>query len=175
MTTSQLEYAEYLKSEHWMKLRRLVIDRDGRKCTRCPSRRMLQAHHTFYRPRWEDSLVDDLITLCRACHEKEHGIVPVGPITVPPILIGTIGALPAWITTRRELEQARSDRRISRMEFRSWRLLFQKPKKRPRRNPAARALRRFKERRAKSLKNSKSHGLNFHTRRNWVNRGNSSN
>lgn len=80
MTARQKAYAEYLKSEHWRNLRQIVIKRDGLKCTRCPARTRLQAHHKFYRDRFEDSVPDDLITLCRQCHEKEHGLnVPTIP------------------------------------------------------------------------------------------------
>lgn len=77
MTTRQLEYLDYLKSEHWARLRDEVLRRDGYKCTRCPARHRLQAHHKIYRPKWEDSVADDLITLCRSCHEREHGLQPV--------------------------------------------------------------------------------------------------
>jgi hypothetical protein len=73
---TKADYLEYLQSEHWLELHQRVIERDGGKCTRCPSRVRLQAHHLFYRARWEDSLLSDLVTLCRPCHEKEHGLPP---------------------------------------------------------------------------------------------------
>lgn len=86
MTDGQIAYLEYLKSEHWRVLRRAVIHRDGMKCVRCPARVRLQAHHKFYRDRFEDSIPDDLITLCRTCHRAEHGIVRKLTIWMPVYL-----------------------------------------------------------------------------------------
>lgn len=74
MTKRQFAYSQYLKSDHWLKLRDAVIKRDGAKCVACGSRFPLTAHHKFYRRRFEDSLESDLITLCIDCHEKEHKI-----------------------------------------------------------------------------------------------------
>lgn len=70
----QQQYDEYLKTEHWRILRNMVLERDGFKCRQCKGMENLQAHHVFYRPRWEDSMVKDLVTLCNDCHEKVHGI-----------------------------------------------------------------------------------------------------
>ena len=75
--TAKEAYLEYLKSDHWRQLRRAVIKRDGIQCTRCPAKKRLQAHHLFYRERWEDSVPEDLITLCFHCHKAAHGLVPV--------------------------------------------------------------------------------------------------
>lgn len=83
MTPRQVEYAEYRKTPHWRRLRKAVIKRDGRKCTRCLSRHMLQAHHLIYRDRFEDSVPSDLVTLCQGCHKKEHGLVSV------PVVLGS--------------------------------------------------------------------------------------
>lgn len=74
MTTRQIAYREYLTSDHWHNLRQQIISRDGNKCVHCPHTKRLQAHHTIYRDRFEDSLPEDLITLCNPCHRKAHGI-----------------------------------------------------------------------------------------------------
>lgn len=67
-------YLEYLESDHWKNLRGLVLERDGNKCRRCSSTFNLQAHHKFYREKWEDSQIGDLITLCHDCHKREHDL-----------------------------------------------------------------------------------------------------
>jgi len=54
-----------------------VFRRDGWQCVRCPSRVNLQPHHMVYRDRFEDSVAAELITLCRSCHEREHGLQKV--------------------------------------------------------------------------------------------------
>ncbi len=69
----QIAYAEYLKTEHWLQLRDRALERDGRKCVRCEMEMSLQVHHKVYRGRFEDSLLEDLETLCRKCHREEHG------------------------------------------------------------------------------------------------------
>lgn len=76
MTPRQIEYQQYRMTEHWKMLRQAVFFRDGFRCVRCPSEMNLQPHHLFYRERFEDSIPADLITLCRDCHETEHGIIP---------------------------------------------------------------------------------------------------
>ena len=65
-------YKEYLKSDHWIALRTRVYKRDGYKCKRCGSTFCIQAHHKLYREKWEDSLLEDLVTLCSGCHKAEH-------------------------------------------------------------------------------------------------------
>lgn len=70
----QAEYAEFLRSDFWWNLRREAIDIANRRCSRCPSTRFLQAHHTLYRPDWYQTQLEDLIVLCEPCHRKEHGI-----------------------------------------------------------------------------------------------------
>lgn len=55
--------------------RRAVLDRDGHQCARCPRRRGLVVHHidrTGRRKPVHNNAIDNLITLCRACHLAEH-------------------------------------------------------------------------------------------------------
>lgn len=74
MTPRQALYREYLKSDHWKKLRIQAVRRDGSKCTKCPCRVNLQVHHIRYRDRFEDSKLEDLVTLCEPCHTQAHGL-----------------------------------------------------------------------------------------------------
>ena len=90
MTERQAEYQRYRKTRHWKQLRASVFERDGHKCTRCGSEKRLQAHHKFYRRRFEDSVLDDLITLCRKHHAKQHN-VSIEPPKPRPILFDRYG------------------------------------------------------------------------------------
>lgn len=74
MTEGQKAYAKYRESAHWERLRLEVLRRDGHVCVRCGSGRKTEPHHIIYRARFEDSIPADLITLCRSCHKKAHGI-----------------------------------------------------------------------------------------------------
>ena len=67
-------YLDYLASEKWKKLRDKVVDRDGNKCTKCSNTTNLHVHHLTY-DRVGNEELTDLITLCKACHENEHGKV----------------------------------------------------------------------------------------------------
>lgn len=76
MTKRQEAYRKYLKTAHWEDLRTRAIKRDGSRCRRCNSSTRLQVHHLCYRGRYEDTVLEDLETICRECHRKEHGLGP---------------------------------------------------------------------------------------------------
>lgn len=80
LTPTQLAYREYLKSDHWRGLRLEAFQTYGRKCAKCPATCRLDVHHLKYRHPWTLGIVQDLQILCRACHEREHGVVRVVPV-----------------------------------------------------------------------------------------------
>jgi len=93
----KVNYTAFLKTKYWMGVRQLVITRDGNKCTRCDNTKRLQAHHLTYKNHFnEHKHLEDLITLCKSCHEKEHeGLnkkkeelynqynIPIAPVAKP--------------------------------------------------------------------------------------------
>lgn len=63
-------YAEYMQSDCWRykRIQRLWIDK--KKCRTCHSTKNLEVHHANYdKPFGEESIEDDLITLCDKCHD----------------------------------------------------------------------------------------------------------
>ena len=70
------KYIEYLKTDWWQKVRIERLKIDGFKCANCGTDKNLQVHHTDYSRGWfHEDPRQDLITLCKKCHEKEvHGI-----------------------------------------------------------------------------------------------------
>lgn len=141
------EYQVYLATDHWKQLRESVLRRDGYRCTRCPSQFYLQAHHKFYRPRFEDSIPDDLVTLCRSCHEREHGLQKESkPI---PGVAGRIG-------------KKRWDVHGNRLDKRGRPIKYGKKQK-------------WKKRRRSKNNPTRKWGFNCTRGPNWVNYGNSSN
>lgn len=88
-TTKEL-YAMFLESDFWKALSFACRSAAKFKCTRCRKKAQCQAHHTFYRENWFDTLLSDLECVCRECHEKEHGIrkpkrpAPSVPVMPPP-------------------------------------------------------------------------------------------
>lgn len=68
-----MTYEEQLKDPRWIKLRNAVVEDD---CRYCGSKEALQVHHIKYeagKMAWEYPF-SNFITLCRRCHEMQHGI-----------------------------------------------------------------------------------------------------
>lgn len=66
-------YQEYLRTPVWKDKREKRLIVDDNKCYICRSGSELDVHHVNYPERWGDeSVFDDLITLCRKCHYRIH-------------------------------------------------------------------------------------------------------
>ena len=66
------DYYSYLQSNEWKTLRAQALKRDGYRCQMCDSGTNLQAHHVSYEHLHTDEELDDVVTLCKECHEKVH-------------------------------------------------------------------------------------------------------
>jgi len=73
-------------SEHWQWLRKEAYKRSGGCCERCGLRgenrygnplRILNLHHLTYE-RLGHELLEDVELICHECHEKDHGVDPLG-------------------------------------------------------------------------------------------------
>jgi len=64
------EYNEYLKSDHWKKLRERILIRDNYECQICfePAE---EVHHLTYQHRGEEYTFE-LVSLCVNCHAKYY-------------------------------------------------------------------------------------------------------
>ncbi len=58
--------------QEYATLRTQVLDRDGWRCQLCGSSKNLQVHHLKSRSKLGDDALENLVTLCVTCHEKEH-------------------------------------------------------------------------------------------------------
>jgi hypothetical protein len=56
---------------HWERVRAAALARDG-TCRLCRDARQLECHHNTY-DRWGREELDDVITLCRGCHDAVTG------------------------------------------------------------------------------------------------------
>jgi 5-methylcytosine-specific restriction endonuclease McrA len=61
-----------LGPEEYNSLRNRVLERDGWRCQSCGSSKNLQVHHLSKRSELGDDALDNLITLCAACHLRQH-------------------------------------------------------------------------------------------------------
>src|SRR3990167_6908428 len=68
----RIGYIHYLKSNQWKDLRRAVIKRDNFICVDCKENKMLDVHHLTYE-NFRHEKLEELVTLCRKCHDKRHG------------------------------------------------------------------------------------------------------
>ncbi len=66
-----VQYEEYMKTDAWNNKRMERIKMDGYKCQLCGSAKNLCVHHITY-DRIGCEKMDDLITVCKKCHEKLH-------------------------------------------------------------------------------------------------------
>jgi 5-methylcytosine-specific restriction endonuclease McrA len=70
----ELNYHDYLLSDYWKEIRKVVLSRDGNNCVMCGSKDSLHVHHiTYEHYKNEHNNLSDLITLCKNCHVKVHG------------------------------------------------------------------------------------------------------
>jgi hypothetical protein len=67
-------YKKLLLTEEWYLFSKEIKKRDKWKCVECESDKNLQAHHIIYRKGFKpwESPMDEVITLCKICHEKVH-------------------------------------------------------------------------------------------------------
>ena len=67
-------YEAYMRSGHWSRKKRLLMAPRKYTCERCGAKAK-DVHHKTYE-RFGNERYADLEALCRACHNKEHGIPP---------------------------------------------------------------------------------------------------
>lgn len=78
-------YAKYMRSAHWQELKQHVYERWGRFCLNCSSDTEIDAHHIRYRAHLEDCTTNDVVPLCRRCHEHYHEVKKATPELLEPI------------------------------------------------------------------------------------------
>ena len=70
-STWRMRYDQYLKTGVWRSFRAGWIDRHGDRCARCRRKGENLHHRTYDRVGHEHD--DDVVLLCRQCHETFHG------------------------------------------------------------------------------------------------------
>lgn len=63
----------YLKSDAWKRKRYVVMKRDNWRCVHCGAR-ATQVHHKRYLRKIGKEPIEWLVSLCKPCHEAQHGI-----------------------------------------------------------------------------------------------------
>jgi hypothetical protein len=66
-------YQFFLNSNYWKTIREKIIQRDGGRCIICKCEKELQVHHDTYKNHFnEHNHLEDLMTLCKRCHQQHH-------------------------------------------------------------------------------------------------------
>jgi hypothetical protein len=65
------DYRAYLRSDAWKERRSRAVERAGGRCAVCNARGPLEVHHRRY-DRVGRELPEDLLVLCRDCHDVFH-------------------------------------------------------------------------------------------------------
>lgn len=73
LNSPKFKYYVFLQSAKWKKIRDLALKRDNYMCQKCLSEKADDVHHLTYE-NFENEKLSDLISLCRACHKKEHQV-----------------------------------------------------------------------------------------------------
>jgi 5-methylcytosine-specific restriction endonuclease McrA len=61
-----------LDPETYDRLRKKMLERDGWRCQHCGSHFQLEVHHLVRRSQLGSDSEENLITLCRSCHQRIH-------------------------------------------------------------------------------------------------------
>lgn len=66
-----IDYYQYLRTKTWREKANERLKRDGYQCVLCGSAKNLSVHHITYENIGFEKM-DDLISVCKGCHEKLH-------------------------------------------------------------------------------------------------------
>jgi len=67
------QYSAFLKSDEWSRLRAMALHSTDGKCTFC-GQPATDVHHVKYPKQFGDEHPENLLAVCRACHNKSHGV-----------------------------------------------------------------------------------------------------
>jgi hypothetical protein len=95
----------FLRSDKWKNTRLKALAREDAKCQICGVRALdNDAHHVFYPKSIWDTHEDDLVILCRPCHDFAHKLFKKCPTRKSSMkaFVGFVDSIRAWISQRRK-------------------------------------------------------------------------
>lgn len=66
------EYTKFINSEEWEAIRKAKLEESGYSCERCGIGEALQVHHRHYNMEFGKERTEDLMVLCKQCHDSMH-------------------------------------------------------------------------------------------------------
>ena len=95
-----MPYQDYLQAPEWIARAKRIRARDGHTCQDCGRSDVpLDVHHLTYERRGHE-LDEDLITLCRTCHDARHGKPEPAAMSRPQLAPPVQAALRAGVGAR---------------------------------------------------------------------------
>ena len=85
-TDDREKYQLYLASREWSVRKESVKKRSGGKCERCKNAPSDAVHHLTYARKYNE-LPEDLIDICRPCHDFTHGKSDADPVLLAPAML----------------------------------------------------------------------------------------
>ena len=70
-----LKFREYMLSDFWKDMRYKRLKKDNFQCVLCKAKENLICHHLTYQRVFKEN-INDLIILCKRCHNRIHWISP---------------------------------------------------------------------------------------------------
>jgi 5-methylcytosine-specific restriction endonuclease McrA len=70
-----MDYPLYLQTREWKAKRNRKLIQAGNRCELCPRTQRLEVHHSTYERRGYE-LLEDLVVLCKNCHQIHHDRLP---------------------------------------------------------------------------------------------------
>ena len=78
-----INYEEFLRSEHWLHMRKKAQGRENYKmCEACGRRHELDLHHSSYKPIGTSRELINVNTFCRKCHANIHNLARESGVSV---------------------------------------------------------------------------------------------
>lgn len=68
------EYRSALHDQRWIDKRVIILNRDNHTCVKCGAKKELNVHHLKYEGMPWEVPNSWLVTVCKKCHKKIHGI-----------------------------------------------------------------------------------------------------
>ncbi len=68
-----MNYDEYMDSKEWEELRELASKRANKRCEFCTAPGH-SVHHVKYPKSFSEDELDNVVVVCKKCHELSHGI-----------------------------------------------------------------------------------------------------
>lgn len=115
-TEGQKNYAKYLRSDEWSKLRDSALEAGGHKCIICRRTDKVQVHHLDYGKKGDlsDVGLDSLVCLCNGHHMHYHASELLEELILLTPRESRVNVMKAFFIGSDHLDEMKRKRRLNR-------------------------------------------------------------